>query len=183
MNHNNLPNGTTLTPEETSSRLSMTVLMTPEMANFSGNVHGGQLLRLLDQAAWACACRHAGEYVVTLSVDQVNFKQAVHVGDLVTFLAAVNYSGRSSMEVGVKVIAENIRDRSCRHTNTCYFTMVAVDDEHKPVPVPKVEPKTREEKRWYRGAELRRELRREFEQRQKDVLETVLAEEEAAELK
>ena len=80
--------------------LSMTVLMTPDMANFSGNVHGGAILKLLDQVAYACASRYAGQYVVTLSVDQVTFKQPIHVGELVTFLAAVNHTGTSSMEIG-----------------------------------------------------------------------------------
>lgn len=173
----NLPTGSTVIPDESSSRLSMTVLMTPDMANFSGNVHGGALLKLLDQVAWACACRHAGAYTVTLSVDQVTFSQAIHVGDLVTFHAAVNYTGRTSMEVGVKVTAENIRNRTCRHTNTCYFTMVAVDDEHNPVEVPPIEPKTRDEKRWYRGAQLRRDLRKEIAQRRKELVATVLKEE------
>ena len=89
--------------------LTMTILMTPDMANFTGNVHGGAVLKLLDQVAYACAARYAGRYVVTLSVDQVMFRQPIHVGELVTFLAAVNYTGTSSMEVGIKVIAEDIR--------------------------------------------------------------------------
>ena len=161
-------------------RLSMTILMTPDMANFSGNVHGGVLLRLADQVAYACASRYAGAYVVTLSVDQVMFKQAIHVGELVTLRAAVNFVGRTSMEVGIKVSAENIRDRSTRHTNTCYFTMVAVDEQMRPAPIPLIEPKTIEEKRWYRGAELRRTLRREIQTRQRDVMQKVLEEEMAA---
>lgn len=171
----------TLTPEDpagdTAQRLSMTVLMTPEMANFAGNIHGGALLRLADQAAYACASRYAGTYVVTLSVDQVMFKQPVHVGELVTLRAAINYVGRTSMEVGIKIHAENIRDRSCRHTNTCYFTMVAVNEKFEPVRVPPVEPKTLEERRWYRGAQLRRELRQEIQSRQRRVYEQVLQEE------
>ena len=166
--------------DEVSHRLSMTVLMSPEMANFTGNVHGGVVLKPADQVAYACASRYAGRYAVTLSVDQVLFKQPVHVGDLVTLRAAVNYVGRSSMEVGIKVSAENIRDRVCRHTNTCYFTMVAVDDVMHPVEVPPRVPSTQEERRWYRGAELRRELRREIQRRQQDVLRQVLDEEGAA---
>ena len=100
-----------------SHHLEMTVLMTPDMANFSGNVHGGTLLKLLDQVAYACASRYAGRYVVTLSVDQVLFRQAIHVGELVTFLASVNHTGRSSMEVGIKVLAEDIPTRRQRHVN------------------------------------------------------------------
>jgi acyl-CoA hydrolase len=157
----------------------MTVLMTPDMANFSGNVHGGTLLKLADQVAYACASRYAGTYVVTLSVDQVMFKQPIHVSDLVTFTASVNYVGRTSMEVGIKVTAENIRDRVCRHTNTCYFTMVAMDDERKPMAVPQVVPRTRDEHRWFRGAQFRRELRREIQVRQKQLQEMVIHEEQA----
>ncbi|MBA3928878.1 MAG: acyl-CoA thioesterase, partial [Xanthomonas sp.] len=92
-----------------SHQLTMTVLMTPDMANFSGKVHGGAILKLLDQVAYACGSRYAGKYVVTLSVDQVMFRQAINVGELVTFLASVNHTGTSSMEIGIKVVAEDIR--------------------------------------------------------------------------
>jgi len=143
----------------------MTVLMTPDTANFAGNVHGGTILKLLDQVAYACASRYAGRYVVTLSVDQVMFRQPVHVGDLVSFLAAVNYTGTSSMEVGIKVMAENIRTREARHVNSCFFTMVAVDDERKPVAVTPLQPRSPDEKRRHAAAMARKELRREFETR------------------
>jgi acyl-CoA hydrolase len=123
-------------------QLTMTVLMTPDTANFSGNVHGGNILKLLDQVAYACASRYAGRYVVTLSVDRVIFRQPIHVGELVTFLASINHTGTSSMEVGIKVVAENIRTQQKRHVNSCYFTMVAVDDDNKPVPVPPLRPFT-----------------------------------------
>jgi acyl-CoA hydrolase len=148
-----------------SHHLTMTVLMTPDTANFAGNVHGGTILKLLDQVAYACASRYAGRYVVTLSVDQVMFRQPVHVGELVTFLASVNHTGTSSMEVGIKVIAEEIRTKSVRHVNSCFFTMVAVDDERKPVPVPPLQPSTPDEQRRHAAAELRREVRREMAQR------------------
>ena len=147
-------------------QLSMTVLMTPDMANFSGNVHGGTILKLLDQVAYACASRYAGEYVVTLSVDQVMFRQPIHVGELVTFLASINYTGHTSMEVGVKVITENIRGQSVRHANSCFFTMVAVDEGGKPKAITPLEPVTPEQIRRYAAAQIRRELRREFELRQ-----------------
>ncbi|HNX70424.1 acyl-CoA thioesterase [Rivihabitans pingtungensis] len=140
--------------------LSMTVLMTPDMANFSGNVHGGAILKLLDQVAYACASRYAGQYVVTLSVDQVTFKQPIHVGELVTFLAAVNHVGRTSMEIGIKVVAENIHSRVSRHTNSCYFSMVAVDEQGKPVEVPRFEPANEEERARFTKAERRKALRR-----------------------
>lgn len=100
-------------------QLSLTVLMTPDMANFAGNVHGGTILKFLDQVSYACASRYAGRYVVTLSVDGVLFRQPIHVGKLVTFLASVNYTGTSSMEIGIKVTAENIQERTERHANSC----------------------------------------------------------------
>jgi len=146
-------------------QLTMTVLMTPDTANFAGNVHGGTILKLLDQVAYACASRYAGRYVVTLSVDQVMFRQPVHVGDLVTFLAAVNHTGTSSMEIGIKVLAENIRTQEVRHVNSCFFTMVAVDDERKPAPVPPLRPFSPDEQRRYAAAKLRKQLRQEMEQR------------------
>jgi len=143
-------------------RLTMTVLMTPDMANFAGNVHGGTILKMLDQAAYACASRYAARYVVTLSVDQVMFLQPIHVGELVSFLASINHTGTSSMEVGIKVVAENIRTQEVRHVNSCFFTMVAVDDDRKPVPVPSLRPFTPEEKRRYDAAVLRKKLRQEL---------------------
>ena len=140
-------------------QLSMTVLMTPDTANFAGNVHGGTILKLLDQVAYACASRYAARYVVTMSVDQVTFRQPIHVGELVTFLASVNYTGRSSMEVGIKVLAENIRTQEVRHVNSCFFTMIAVDENRKPVPAPPLTPSTPDEQRRYEQAKARKELR------------------------
>jgi acyl-CoA hydrolase len=146
-------------------RLTMTVLITPDQANFSGNVHGGTILKLLDQVAYACASRYAGRYVVTLSVDQVMFRQPIHVGELVTFLASVNHTGSSSMEIGIKVITEHIRTQVVRHANSCFFTMVAVDDYGKPTPVPPLVPETPDEIRRFEAAKIRKQLRQEIEQR------------------
>jgi acyl-CoA hydrolase len=148
-----------------SHQLNMTVLMSPDMANFSGNVHGGAILKLLDQVAYACASRYASQYVVTLSVDQVTFRQPIHVGELVTFLASVNHTGTSSMEVGIKVVAEDIRTQMVRHVNSCFFTMVAVDNDRRPVPVPPLRPFTIEEKRRFESAILRKQLRQELAHR------------------
>ncbi|MDW5418540.1 acyl-CoA thioesterase [Iodobacter sp. CM08] len=140
-------------------QMMMTVLMTPDMANFSGKVHGGALLKELDQVAYACASRYAGAYAVTLSVDQVIFKQPVFVGELVHFLASINYTGRTSMEVGIRVVAENIRTQTERHTNSCYFTMVAMGDDGKSVVVPPLAPADDDaEARWV-AAEARRDIR------------------------
>ena len=146
-----------------SHQLTMTVLMTPDMANFAGNVHGGTILKFLDQVAYACASRYASSYVVTMSVDQVTFRQPIHVGELVSFLACVNHTGTSSMEIGIKVVAENIRTQDIRHVNSCYFTMVAVDDARKPVAVPPLRPFSPEEKQRFEGALLRKKLRQELE--------------------
>ncbi|ERO62675.1 VdlD [Pseudomonas piscis] len=143
--------------------------MTPDMANFSGNVHGGTLLKYLDEVAYACASRYAGRYVVTLSVDQVIFREPVHVGELVTFLASVNYTGNTSMEVGIKVVTENIQERSVRHTNSCFFTMVAMDDQRKPAPVPPLQPQTADGKRRYIQAQQRRQIRQELEKRYQEI--------------
>lgn len=144
--------------EQSADRKSlyMTVLMTPDMANFSGKVHGGTLLKLLDQVAYSCASRYAGAYVVTLSVDRVLFRDAIRVGELVSFAATVNYTGRTSLEVGIRVDTENIRDGSRRHTNSSYFTMVAVDDTGSPVPVPPLVPATDLERTRYDAAAARR---------------------------
>ncbi len=145
-------------------RLEMTVLMTPDMENFSGKVHGGALLNLLDRVAFSCASRFSGAYAVTLSVDQVTFRQPINVGELVTFRAAVNLAGRTSMEVGIRVEAENIRSGTRRHTNSCYFTMVAMGEDGTPTEVPELERVTEEDERRHRAAQVRRRLRKEFEE-------------------
>ena len=136
--------------------LSMTVLMTPDMANFTGKVHGGTLLKLLDEVAYACASRYAGTYVVTLSVDRVLFRESICVGELVSFEAEVNFTGRTSMEVGISVYTENIRDGSRRHTNSSYFTMVALGDDGTPVAVPPLVPTTADEHERHDAAVARR---------------------------
>jgi acyl-CoA hydrolase len=151
-------------------RLSMTTLMTPELVNFSGKVHGGAILKLLDQVAYACASRYCGHYVVTLSVDQVMFKQEIRVGELVTFLAEVNYTGRTSMEIGIKVVAEETRSKSCRHTMSCFFTMVALVEHGKPTTVPPIVADDEQERRRFEAAKLRREMREEIRKRYEALL-------------
>lgn len=137
--------------------LQMSVLVTPDMANFSGHMHGGDLLKYLDRVAYACAMRYAACHVVTLSVDKVLFKQPIFIGELLTFLATVNYTGMTSLEVGIKVISENLIEKSIRHTNSCYFTMVALGEGSKPTKVPPFVPSTPEEKGRYDRAKKRRE--------------------------
>jgi len=141
--------------------LSMTMLMTPEKANFSGKyVHGGEILKMLDHVAYACAARYTGMYAVTLAVHMVHFKNPIKVGSLVTFHASVNYTGKTSMEIGIKVISEDIKDNSIQNTNVCYFTMVSVDEEGQPIAVPEFIPKTEDEKRRYNSAIERKNSRR-----------------------
>ncbi|WBX70273.1 acyl-CoA thioesterase [Tenacibaculum retecalamus] len=116
--------------------ITISELMLPSHANFSGKIHGGYILSLLDQIAFACASKHSGEYCVTASVDTVDFLSPIEVGELVTMKASVNYTGRTSMVVGVRVDAENIRTGEKKHCNSSYFTMVAKDDEGKSIEVP-----------------------------------------------
>ena len=139
--------------------LTMSILMTPTVANFKGRVHGGDLLKLLDQVAYACASRYCGQYVVTLSVDSVTFKYPIEVGSLVTFLASVNYTGNSSLEVGIKVIAEDIHKRTVMHTNSAYFSMVCVDSNGKPAKDPPLELRTPADQRRFEEAKKRKEAR------------------------
>lgn len=145
--------------------LYMTVLMTPDMTNFSGRVHGGALLKYLDQVAYACAARYCKCYVVTASLDQVIFKEPIHVGELVSFSAHVNYVGKSSMEIGIRVESENIITKQIRHTNSCYFTMVARGPNDTPVEVPPLIFETEKERQLSEAAKLRRSLRREIEEK------------------
>jgi acyl-CoA hydrolase len=137
----------------------VTMLMTPEMANFSGNVHGGNILKILDQVAYACAARYSGHYAVTLSVDQVLFKEGIKIGELVNFYSSVNYVGTTSMEVGIKVVAEDVHTHKKRHTNSCFFTMVALDENGRPTPVPPLDITGPDQQRRYIAAKMRKELR------------------------
>lgn len=136
--------------------LQMSVLVTPDMANFSGHMHGGELMKWMDKVAYTCAMRYSASYVVTLSVDKVLFKQPIYIGELLTFLATVNYTGRTSMEIGIKVIAEDLVGRSIRHTNSCHLTMVALDEDRRPKAVPPLVPKTEEEKKRFERAKQRK---------------------------
>ena len=119
-----------------SSKVSISQLMLPSHSNFSGKIHGGYLLSLLDQIAFACASRFSGNYCVTASVDTVDFLNPIEVGELVTLKASVNYVGNSSMIIGIRVEAENIQTGKVKHCNSSYFTMVAKDKEGKNTKVP-----------------------------------------------
>ncbi len=131
-------------------------LMMPQHANIMGNVFGGVLLAMVDRVAAVAAIRHARRPAVTVSVDKVDFREPIRVGELVTAMARVNFTGRTSMEVGVKVIAENVLTGERRHTNSCYITYVALNDAGEPVEVPPIVPETPDEKRRYNRAAKRR---------------------------
>ena len=140
--------------------------MMPQHANVLGNVFGGVVLSMMDTTAAVSAIRHSRHICVTVSVDRVDFREPIHVGELVTFMASINYTGTSSMEVGIKVVAENIQEGSVRHVNSCFFTMVAVDDDGRPVAVPLLEPATPDEHRRHEAAIARKALRKELRARQ-----------------
>jgi acyl-CoA hydrolase len=144
-------------PSETSSVL--TRWMGLEDANTGGYVHGGVIMRLCDEVAGIAAIRHCGTRVVTAGVDRMTFLDPVHVGQLVTFWATVNAAWRTSMEVGVRVESEDIRTRQIAHTSTAYLTMVALNEDGRPAPVPALMPDTPEEHRREHEAQLRRDNR------------------------
>jgi acyl-CoA hydrolase len=138
--------------------------MMPQDANVLGHVFGGVVLAMMDSTAGIAAFRHARMPCVTASVDRVDFREPIHVGDLVIMKASVNYVGRTSMEVGVRVEAEDLISGRRRHTNSCYLTMVAVDRNGRPVEVPRLVPETPDEMRRYAAAQDRR--RRRLEERE-----------------
>lgn len=144
--------------------VSLTQLMRPQHANFRGNVHGGTLLSLMDEVAYACATRYSGAYCVTVAADAIELVAPVRVGDLVTLRAMVTLTGRSSMEVGIRVTATDPRQHGEeRLTCRCFFTMVAVDEAGSPVAVPPLRVVTPEEVAANCEAEIRRDLRRRFQ--------------------
>lgn len=118
------------------SQVSITELMLPAHSNFSGKVHGGHILNLMDQIAFACSSKHSQHYCVTASVNKVDFLNPIEVGELLTLKAAINYTGRTSMVVGVRVESENITTGEVKHCNSSYFTMVAKDPDGKNVAIP-----------------------------------------------
>jgi uncharacterized protein (TIGR00369 family) len=120
----------------TESQTTLTELMIPSYANFGGKIHGGIIMGLMDKVAYVCSAKHAGAYCVTASVEDIDFLAPVEVGELVSLMASVNYVGRTSLVVGIKVISENVKTHTVKHTNTSYFTMVAMDENHVPLQVP-----------------------------------------------
>lgn len=150
-----------------ASRTTITELMIPSYANFGGKIHGGILLGMMDKVAYACAAKHAGTYCVTVSVDTVDFLKPVEVGELVSMFASVNYVGKTSLLIGIRVESENVSTGIRRHTNTSYFTMVAKGPDDKPIEVPGLILESVEEVRRYieslRRIDIRNHYREELD--------------------
>ncbi|MGL1889752.1 MAG: acyl-CoA thioesterase [Reichenbachiella sp.] len=151
------------------SRTTITELMIPSYANFGGKIHGGILLSLIDKVAYACASKHAANYCVTVSVDNVDFLEPVEVGDLVHLKASVVYVGNSSLVVGINVIAENVKIGTLKKTNNSYVTMVAKGDDDKPTKVPELVLESQEEVRLFLEAIKRKELKKDYRSKIKEV--------------
>ena len=143
-----------------SSLITFSQLMLPSHSNFSGKIHGGFILSLLDQIAFACASKYSGKYCVTASVDQVDFLSPVEVGELLTLKASVNYVGRTSVVVGIRVESQNIQTGEVKHCNSSYFTMICKDENGQNVEAPKLILKTLDEVRRFYKALQRIEERR-----------------------
>ena len=141
------------------SMITIVNQMTLQDANLAGNVHGGAILRCIDNTAAIVASRHTGTNIVTASIDRVDFYSPVYVGDLLRLLASVNYTGKTSLEVGVRIEAENFMTGEVRHTASAYLTLVSLGKDGKPLPVLPVIPETEEEKKRNREAQKRREIR------------------------
>lgn len=138
-------------------------------ANLAGNVHGGVIIKLIDNTSGIVAGRHASSNVVTASVDRLDFHNPVYVGDLLKITACINYVGKSSMEIGARVEAENFLTGEVRHTASAYLTFVALDSDGKPAPVPPLDLKTEEERRRFGEAEERRKIRLEERKREREA--------------
>jgi uncharacterized protein (TIGR00369 family) len=143
-----------------ASRVSVSQLMNPNHANLLGNVHGGWIMKLVDEAGALASMRHAQQRVVTVALDQMTFRQPILIGDLVTLTAEVSYVGTTSMEVEVRVVAENPISGHSTHTNTAYLVYVALDDRGRPVPVPRLYPETDAERERLEAGRLRQEYRK-----------------------
>ena len=143
-----------------ASRLVLAQVMTPQDANIAGNVHGGNIMKLADTASAVVAIRHSGCLCVTASVDRFDFHAPVYVGNLISLHASLNHVGRTSMEVGVRVEAEDLRTGKKTHTNSCYFTMVALAMDGNPTPVPRLLLETEEDRRRNTEAALRVAIRK-----------------------
>lgn len=166
-----------------ASETTLTELMIPSYSNFGGKIHGGVILSLMDKVAYVCAAKHADAYCVTASIDTVDFLAPVEVGELVSLLANVNYVGNSSLVIGIKVISENVKSHVVKHTNTSYITMVAIDDENKPLQVPGLLLQKPIEIRRFYEALHRKQLKQVFKEQEADFKKTFENQEYAEVLK
>jgi uncharacterized protein (TIGR00369 family) len=151
------------------SQTTITELMIPSYANFGGKIHGGILLSLMDKVAYACASKHAGAYCVTVTVDRVEFLQPVEVGELVSLHASVNYVGRTSLIVGIRVEALNVKSGIQKHTNSSFFTMVAKGDDNQPTEVPMLMLENKEEVKRFIEAKGMKEIRTKVKEEMDDA--------------
>lgn len=142
------------------SKVQMAQVMFPPDANQAGNVHGGTIMKLIDTAAGIAATRHCRTNVVTASMDRLDFYEPIFIGELVILRAAINYVGGTSMEVGVRVEAENLMTGAVRHTNSAYLTMVSLDENHRPTSIPGIAPQTADENRRYEQGKARAQRRK-----------------------
>ncbi|TXK80100.1 acyl-CoA thioesterase [Mesonia sp. K4-1] len=142
------------------SQVTISELMLPSHSNFNGKIHGGYVLSLLDQIAFACASKHSGEYCVTASVDTVDFLRPIDIGELVTMKASVNYVGNTSMVIGIRVEAENIQTGDVKHCNSSYITMVAKDKNGDSVKIPGLILEDENEKRRFLKSVKRIKIKR-----------------------
>ncbi len=149
------------------SQTETTYLMMPQHANPAGKIYGGTILSMADAVAYMCAARHSTPNCVTVSVDQVDFREPINIGEVVTFKAAVNYVGRTSMEIGIRIEAEDLKTGKKRHTNSCYFTMVALDENGLPAPVPRLITETPDERRRFQEGRIRRDHAKELSAKRK----------------
>ena len=155
------------------SQTTITELMIPSYANFGGKIHGGILLSMMDKVAYACASKHAGTYCVTVSVDKVEFLQPVEVGELVALKASVNYVGRTSLIVGIRVESENVKTGVIKHTNSSFFTMVAKGDDNKPQQVPELILENEEDIKRFIEALRVREIKEKVREEMDDAKSTI----------
>lgn len=155
------------------SKTTITELMIPSYANFGGKIHGGILLSIMDKVAYACASKHAGTYCVTVSVDKVEFLQPVEVGELVALKASVNYVGRTSLIVGIRVESENVKTGVIKHTNSSFFTMVAKGDDNKPQQVPELILENEEDVKRFIEAMRVREIKEKVRDEMDDAKSTI----------
>lgn len=151
----------TIFKKVSSSRVTISELMLPSHSNFSGKIHGGYILMLMDQIAFAAASKYSGTYCVTASVDTVDFLNPIEIGELVTMKASVNYVGNSSMVVGIRVTSQNIQTGKVKHCNSSYFTMVAKDNQGKNVTVPRLVLSSLDEVRRFYNSVKRINLKKE----------------------